>query len=223
MSACKRGDAGQAFPIYIMMVVGLLFLAFAFFAVGQATVTRNGAQGAADAAALAAAQDARDQMAPGLLASIFAPGGIEEFLRGNKFGTAAACAQAQAFAAKNRADVVDVDGSGDGGCSRDPGFLRDEFTVEIKTRYTVGKSVIPGTERQHGTAKSTAVIEFRCSMKPDGEPNTPGEDTDEDEEEGNETPGPAELTCDGQDLVIEPGIPLPSLQLQKIFTVHLID
>ena len=56
-------DDGQAFPIYITVVGGLLFLAFAYFAVGQAAVNRNGAQTAADAAALAAAQEARDQLA----------------------------------------------------------------------------------------------------------------------------------------------------------------
>lgn len=64
MTAKPRGDAGQAFPIYVVMVAGLLFLAFAFFAVGKASATRNEAQGAADAAALAAAQDARDTLGP---------------------------------------------------------------------------------------------------------------------------------------------------------------
>ncbi|MFE7120718.1 pilus assembly protein TadG-related protein, partial [Streptomyces sp. NPDC057654] len=56
------GDAGQAFPIYITAVVGILFLALAFFAVGQAGAKKNGAQTAADASALAAAQDYRDQL-----------------------------------------------------------------------------------------------------------------------------------------------------------------
>ncbi|MEK8172388.1 hypothetical protein NKH77_33525 [Streptomyces sp. M19] len=45
MSAASRSrrraqDAGQAFPIYITAVAGLLFLALAFFAVGQAGATR---------------------------------------------------------------------------------------------------------------------------------------------------------------------------------------
>jgi len=42
------------------VIAGLLFLAFAFFAVAQAGTVRNGGQSAADAAALAAAQDDRD-------------------------------------------------------------------------------------------------------------------------------------------------------------------
>lgn len=69
-----RSDQGQAFPIYIAMVAGLLFLAFAFFAVGKASVTRNGAQGAADAAALAAAQQARDEIGPAFLGVLLLPG-----------------------------------------------------------------------------------------------------------------------------------------------------
>jgi hypothetical protein len=64
------GDAGQAFPIYITAVAGLLFLALALFAVGQAGATRNGGQTAADAAALGAAEDFRAQLRKGLLDAI---------------------------------------------------------------------------------------------------------------------------------------------------------
>ncbi|MEK8144688.1 pilus assembly protein TadG-related protein [Streptomyces sp. M10(2022)] len=67
------------------MVVGLLFLAFAFFAVGQASATRNGAQGAADAAALAAAQDARDGMRLPFLAALESPETLDQFLREYRF------------------------------------------------------------------------------------------------------------------------------------------
>ncbi|MFE7773981.1 pilus assembly protein TadG-related protein [Streptomyces sp. NPDC057445] len=218
MVARKRNDAGQAFPIYVVMVAGLLFLAFAFFAVGQASATRNGAQGAADAAALAAAQDARDQMGPGLLEAILLPGGLADFFDGQKFGTEAACAQAENFASKNRSDVMDLDGSGDGGCSRNPGFLRDEFTVEVKTRYAVKNSLISGSEDGRGTAKATAVVEFRCDLKPVGDP---GEDDTEPKED--EKPGPVTFECDGRDLIIDPEDPLPLPQLEKIFAVHLID
>jgi hypothetical protein len=40
----ERADAGQAFPIYITVVAGLLFLALAYLAVGQAAATRSEAQ-----------------------------------------------------------------------------------------------------------------------------------------------------------------------------------
>lgn len=55
------------------MVAGLLFLAFAYFAVGQAAVNRNGAQTAADAAALAAAQETRDGLADLWVADVLDP------------------------------------------------------------------------------------------------------------------------------------------------------
>ena len=63
MRVRRYGDSGQAFPIYITVVGGLLCLALAYFAVGQAAVNRNGAQSAADAAALAAALNTRDELA----------------------------------------------------------------------------------------------------------------------------------------------------------------
>lgn len=69
----RYSDAGQAFPIYITVVAGLLFLAFAYVAVGQAAVNRGGAQTAADAAALAAAQDTRDQLAGKWVAVVLDP------------------------------------------------------------------------------------------------------------------------------------------------------
>lgn len=53
--------------MYGAVIVGLLFLAFAFFAVAQAGTVRNGGQSAADAAALAAAQDDRDQLFDGFM------------------------------------------------------------------------------------------------------------------------------------------------------------
>ncbi len=62
-----RRDAGQTLPIYVVAIGGLLFLALAFFAVGQAAATRNGAQTAADAAALAAGQKYRDDLRKGFL------------------------------------------------------------------------------------------------------------------------------------------------------------
>jgi Flp pilus assembly protein TadG len=47
------------------MTVILLFAALAFFVFARAASVRNGAQSAADAAALAAAQDARDELVDG--------------------------------------------------------------------------------------------------------------------------------------------------------------
>ncbi|MFE2945016.1 pilus assembly protein TadG-related protein [Streptomyces sp. NPDC059255] len=222
-------DRGQAFPIYIVMVASLLFLALAFFAVGKASAARNGAQGAADAAALAAAQEARNEMGTGFLAALLLPGGLDDFFRGDKFFPGRPCAAAQELAAKNRADVRPIDGVGSG-CDPQLGLLRDEITVDVRTRYTVGESVIPGTEQKHAAARATAVVEFRCSL-PEPEPEgsaSPGggagggadDGKDEDEE-----PSPIDFTCHGgRHVTIDPTKPDAWADLSKIlFTVHLVD
>ncbi|MFE7755688.1 pilus assembly protein TadG-related protein [Streptomyces sp. NPDC057429] len=216
----RRSDAGQAFPIYIVMVAGLLFLAFAFFAVGKASATRNGAQGAADAAALAAAQQARDEIGPAFLGALLLPGGLNEFF-GDHYISGEPCNQAQRFAAENRADLVN-------GCDWESGFQRDEVTVKVKTRDTVGDTVIPGTETTHATATATAVIEFRCSWKPAEKPDeetNPQPDEEGDEDEKEETPGPITFDCDGRNqFEIDPLRPDLWAELGKtLFAVHLID
>ncbi|MFE3515008.1 pilus assembly protein TadG-related protein [Streptomyces sp. NPDC059166] len=191
-------DAGQAFPIYIMMVAGLLFVAFAFFAVGQASATRNGAQGAADAAALAAAQDARDGLGAPFLAALESPQSLDRFLRDYQFAWGP-CNNAQRLASANRSDVVP------GGCYWTYGYVRDRVTAKVETRYTVGSSVIPGTENERATAEATAAIEFRCTWK---------------------LRGPLFVfDCDGRSgIVIDPTKPLqePWSELSKaFFAVHL--
>ncbi|MFE3597890.1 pilus assembly protein TadG-related protein [Streptomyces sp. NPDC059142] len=225
----RHGDRGQAFPIYIVMVASLLFLAFAFFTVGKASAVRNGAQGAADAAALAAAQEARDEMGTGFLAALLLPGGLDDFFEGNgRFSNGGPCAQARVLAEKNRAEVRSIGGGP--GCFPRLGFLRDEFTVEVRTRYTVGKSVLPGTEEQHATARAKAVVEFRCLL-PEPEPgdsDAPGGGADGgtgDGKDEDDTPRPIDFTCHGgRQVTIDPTEPGAWLDLSKIlFTVHLVD
>ncbi|MFF1922399.1 pilus assembly protein TadG-related protein [Streptomyces sp. NPDC058221] len=222
----KSADRGQAFPIYIVMVAGLLFVAFAFFAVGQASATRNGAQGAADAAALAAAQDARDGLGPPFLAAL-QNNALDEFLRDYRYGPIP-CVQAQRLASDNRADLT-RDGLGRSGCSWDIGYLQDKVTAEVKTRYTVGSSVIPGTAKKHATAHATAVIEFRCSWKAKDAPGTGSGSDDDEGEKGDKGDKPdlpvLTFDCDGRDGVdIDPADPQPWAELGKtLFAVHLID
>ncbi|MEU7643426.1 hypothetical protein [Streptomyces huasconensis] len=38
------------------------------------------------------------------------------------------------------------------------------FRAEIETTYTVGDSIIPGTESQHAKADATAVVKPRCDV-----------------------------------------------------------
>lgn len=220
MSSDSRREAGQAFPIYIMMVAGLLFLAFAFFAVGKASATRNGAQGAADAAALAAAQQARDEIGSDFLDALLLPGGLNDFFNYHRISEGP-CNEARRFAAENRADVV-------GTCAWTSGHHRDEVTVKIETRNTVGDTVIPGTETMHATATATAVIEFRCNWKPadeTGEGSDPQKDKDKGKGEKAEVPGPLTFDCDGRNRFdIDPLHPDPWAELSKmLFAVHLIN
>ncbi|MFJ1545806.1 pilus assembly protein TadG-related protein [Streptomyces sp. NPDC088246] len=204
MFAPQRRDAGQAFPIYVVMVAGLLFLVFAFFAVGKASALRNGAQGAADAAALAAAQQTREDFGAPFLASL--PGNmLEQFLQGREV---TGCPAAQGLAAANQADVVRR------GCQsvRAAGY-RDRITVKVKGRKPVDSSVIPGTERKLAKAKATAIVEFRCV-------GWRALDFDDD--------GVQDLyifPCgDGEVLKIAPSSPPPWSEVSKIlYDVHLVD
>ncbi|MFF6916052.1 pilus assembly protein TadG-related protein [Streptomyces sp. NPDC012466] len=147
----RYGDAGQAFPIYIVVVGGLLFLAFAYFAVGQAAANRNGAQTAADAAALAAAQDRRDQLAGAWVKDVLDPAKWQAIFEGTADGLSPSCWRAYQLAEQNDARVNSCGPEGPLG-----------FTVEVETNKPVGESVVPGTAARKSNATATAVIEPRC-------------------------------------------------------------
>nr|WP_167535043.1 pilus assembly protein TadG-related protein [Streptomyces galilaeus] len=192
------GDSGQVFPIYIMVVAGLLFVAFAYFAVGQAAVNRNGAQTAADAAALAAAQEARDQLADLWTLDVRDPAKWQGIFDGN--GADDTCWRALELAAMNDAGNVDCDPDGLLG-----------YRVTVQANKPIGASVVPGTadRRAHGSA--TAVIEPLCTFE------LPGEDAEE-----NILP---KLTCgdEGREWELDPDdlgdLPKP----EDLFDVHLAD
>ncbi|MFF3264549.1 pilus assembly protein TadG-related protein [Streptomyces sp. NPDC002932] len=211
----RRGDQGQAFPIYIVMVAGLLFLAFALFAVGQASAARNGAQGAADAAALAAAQEAREDMRLPFLQALREPDGLNEFLSGSQ-DPFLGSEEANRLASSNRSDVTRFYWR--------QGFWQDRVTVRVKTRYTVGTSVIPSTKDRHATASATAVVDFRCSLKPEPTDPPQGDDDAKENDDSKDTPGPFEFSCDGRPVIIDLSSKDPLAELSKlIFAVHLID
>ncbi|MEW2485904.1 pilus assembly protein TadG-related protein [Streptomyces sp. NPDC048411] len=198
----SRNDVGQAFPIYVVMVAGLLFLAFAFFAVGKAAALRNGAQGAADAAALAAAQKTREDFEAPFLASL-PEDTLELFLQGH---AVTGCPAAQALAAANQADVFGT------GCQWIPGGYRDRIKVEVKGRKPVNSSVIPGSEKTFAKAKATAVVEFRC-------PGWKSVDLNHDS-----VRDVFFFHCDGKLLEIRPSSPPPWSEVSKIlYDVHLVD
>ncbi|MGW4322176.1 pilus assembly protein TadG-related protein [Streptomyces sp. BBFR109] len=151
----RYGDAGQAFPIYITVMGGLLFLALAYFAVGQATVNRGGAQTAADAAALAAAQDTRKQLADEWVKEVLDPTKWDGIFHGDSPGITPSCWRAQELAQQNDAQVLD--------CGPDGSLA---FTVEVQTDKTMGESVVPITATKRSKAYATAVIEPLCTFSP---------------------------------------------------------
>ncbi|PAM99690.1 hypothetical protein CJI59_21650 [Streptomyces sp. Alain-F2R5] len=197
-SRSNPNDAGQAFPIYITVVAGLLFLAFAYLAVGQAGMTRNGAQTAADAAALAAAQETRDQLAGEWTDNVADPASWDNIFDGAVTGLDDSCWRADQLAAQNDAHVDD--------CTID-GPLR--YSVEVTTDEPVGDSIVPGTEDDYARASAVAVIEPSCTF------HLP---------EGNaENDGVPRLTCKDQQWDLNPD-DLPDLpEPQDLFDVHLAD
>ncbi|MDO0912130.1 pilus assembly protein TadG-related protein [Streptomyces sp. DT2A-34] len=201
------GDAGQAFPIYIMVVAGLLFLAFAYLAVGQAAANRNGAQTAADAAALAAAQETRDQLAGMWVEDVLDPTKWQDIFDGIGVGSDG-CWRAYELAAQNDADVR--------GC--DP-VEPLGYTVAVESTKPVGDSIVPGTEDMKSQASATAVIEPRCTFE------LPGEDAGGEAEpgDGNDVLPLPQLTCEDRNWDPDPEDPTTLPDPEDLFDVHLAD
>ncbi|MGW1956631.1 pilus assembly protein TadG-related protein [Streptomyces sp. NPDC001920] len=199
----RFGDAGQAFPIYITVVGGLLFLAFAYLAVGQAAANRNGAQTAADAAALAAAQETRDQLAGDWLQVVGDPAKWQEILDG---GTEVidGCWRAYELADQNDATVQGCDTTEPLG-----------YKVVVLTNRFVGDSIVPGTENVRSTASATAVIESRCTF------DLPGSGAEDGE--GNDVLPLPQLTCDDETWDPDPDDPSTLPGPEDLFDVHLSD
>ncbi|MFF3907655.1 pilus assembly protein TadG-related protein [Streptomyces sp. NPDC001848] len=197
----RLNDRGQTLPIYIWLTGTLLFVAFAFFAFAQAASTRNGAQSAADAAALAAAQDARDQLMDRLGVAVGQDDDWLTWLSGRLTVDDGPTAAAQRLAAENDSVV-------EGGAQQVTRDGHPGFQVAVQTNYTVGNSVIPGTEGMHARAHAIAVIQPRCDFDPNADPKKP-----------------VQLNCDGQMVNIDPGHfhtgDLPDASV--LFSVHLVE
>ena len=175
------------------MVAGLLFLAFAYFAVGQAAVNRNGAQTAADAAALAAAQKTRDQLAGEWLNDVLDPTKWDGIFHGD--GAVNGCDRAAVLAEQNNATL--------GPCNQ-PEPLR--YDVEVTTNKTVGQYIVPGTEDKRSVASATAVIDSLCELTQPGE--------------GDALPQPE---CKGKPWDLNPDDLTDLPKPQDLFDVHLAD
>ncbi|OAH13801.1 pilus assembly protein TadG-related protein [Streptomyces jeddahensis] len=215
MPGTARCEKGQAAPLYITAVVGLLFLAFLFFAFGKADAARNGTQSAADAAALAAAQESRDQLRNGFLQNILDGGYLQDILNGNQIGTYNGCQAAARFAELNDAeldpDKVTCAQLNDG---------RWGFTVNLVSKKSMGDTILPGTENKHAKATATAVVEPRCQFQPNEDADPPGNGNGN----GNGTkPSPGKIVCDGKDWPIDPKNLDLLPDMADLFTVRLAD
>ncbi|WP_432250855.1 pilus assembly protein TadG-related protein [Streptomyces sanyensis] len=225
MTAGTSRDTGQAAPVYLAMVAGLLFLALAFFAVGQAGATHNEAQSAADAAALGAAQESRDLLRDDLLAGLLDPVFLDDVFNGEFPGADDGCTAAHYFAARNGADVGACRWITDG---------RWGFTVDVTTQEGMGDSILPGTENERATARATAVVESRCVFEPADNESPPadeepvpaddGEDPPPGEGDENAAPQPSgALVCDAETWVIDPEDTDPLPEMTDLFRVRLAE
>lgn len=176
------------------MVSGLLLVALIFFVFAQAAFTRSGGQSAADAAALAAAKEARDRLHDRFLEAIGGDGDLGDILDGADYHTAAACTAAGELAGRNDARVT----------SCGPNESRTGYRVTVETLDTVGESVIPGTENAVATASAQAVIRGLCRV-------------------GSEDDDRIELDCDDRDWDFDPGDEDRHPEARDLFTIRLED
>ncbi len=193
------------------MVAGLLFLAFAYFAVGQASMKKNEAQTAADAAALAVALDARDEWR---WPDAFDPEEWDDLLSGQPTGSSS-CSAGALLAAQNDAHQD--------ACGPDVG-PETAYIVEVTTNKTVGSSVIAGTKTKKASATARAVIEPRCRIEEDMRPapRPPKEDDDGDTGEAEDQKS-YKVVCDDEDFSIDPKKLDLLPDLADLFSVHLAD
>ncbi|WP_234321481.1 pilus assembly protein TadG-related protein [Streptomyces xanthophaeus] len=199
-------------------MAGLLFAALAFFVVGKAAVVRSDAQGAADAAALAAAGDARDHLVPGIDLLTLEPEEWREVLEGGHLDPAGSCGAAREFATRNAATAL---------CEPAP----PRFTVEVTTDNSVGDSVVPGASGKRGKATATAVVEPRCRLGgvvagPSASPPTSAPSPSPSPSPGGEEkPTAVEIKCKGGGVLrFDPAKPDPwSTLARTLFAVRLVD
>lgn len=124
------------------------------------------------------------------------------WLRGQLPADDGATAAAQRLAAENDSTV-------EGGAVPVTKGGYPGFQVAVRTNYTVGNSIIPGTETKHATAQAIAVVQPRCTFAADADPKKL-----------------VELDCDGgQTVDIDPthfqSGDLPDASV--LFSVHLAE
>lgn len=180
------------------MVTGLLAITLVLFVFAQAAFLRNKGQSAADAAALAAAMEARDRLYEDFLEALDGEGDLGDVLAGEGLDAGddeAACEAAAELAGSNDADVASCGPIGGGA----------GYTVAIVTQDTLGDTAVPGTENQKANAGATAVFEGRCEVEDEGDDEV-------------------ELSCDDdEELSFDPGDEDELPEARELFQVYLDD
>lgn len=157
MTSRVTQENGQAAPLYVTAVTGLLFLALVFFAFGEADVQRNGAQSAADASVLAAAKGSRSLMSLELKAHVMDRSYYIAAFNAPFLAAPNGCVRAGDFAARNNAVDARCRPLYDG---------RWAYQVKLKSDKGMSANLVPRTEGEKAKADATAVVESRCKFIP---------------------------------------------------------
>lgn len=140
MEALRRQD-GQMLPLIVVVLFAIVAVGVLTVQIGRAAVLRSDAQTAADAAALAAVRNIRDQ-----LAAMVARTGTSSF---ELIDDRAVYAAAAAYAARNHAHLT-------GGPQRSGADVR----VWVATEKTQGPDAPSGQEDSRGRARARARLEL---------------------------------------------------------------
>ncbi len=189
-------ERGAVFPLYIWMVTGLLVIAVTLFVFARAAVLRSSGQSAADAAALAAATEARDQLYGDFLDAVDGDDDLGDILAGEDLDVPEACGvAAPRLADLNDAVLEDCDETGG----------RAGYTVWVTTNGALGDTVIPGVDAdQRWNGSATAVIRGLCEVEDEGAAEV-------------------ELNCEEGDLTFDPGDEDELPEARELFQVYLED
>lgn len=188
-------ESGSALLLCAIAMTGLLFLAFALFTVAQAASVRNGGQTAADAAAIGAARADRAAFFDGFVDALGDDDEWREWIAGRGDIVAEGCGEAGHFAGQNDSNIE--------GCRpvQRQGDLG--YAVDVRTRFDSGSSIIPGAGNKTAKASATAVIVPRCEADGDSDQII--------------------LTCDGEEIAIEPDDDDFDANPADLFDVVLVD
>ncbi|MET8553741.1 pilus assembly protein TadG-related protein [Streptomyces sp. NPDC004959] len=148
-------------PLFVWATAAILFVAFAFFAFAQAALGRNGAQSAADAAALAAAQKEREQLTDGFVAALEQDGDWGRWLDGLGNDAVDLSPAAARLASSNDATLENL--------QRVDTAVGPGVHVRVVRKSGLGSNVAVAVQGKRAHAEATAAVKPLCALG-EGEP-----------------------------------------------------